>query len=137
MAQLGEATPYRRLDRKLDSLEWGAPAGRWGRQPALLVLPFRPKNDGSPLSTNQPLSSEQQEGRSLVSEPTDATRTPQPPEDEFVPCGSCQGTGTCLTCNGTGLWYADTLQEERCGSCKGDRLCWRCGGSGLQRRPKS
>ncbi len=41
-------------------------------------------------------------------------------------CPSCRGTRQCATCQGTGLWYANTLQEENCLSCRGSGRCPRC-----------
>lgn len=42
-------------------------------------------------------------------------------------CASCGGTGQCLTCGSTGVWYADTSKEETCASCRGSGQCPACG----------
>jgi hypothetical protein len=36
--------------------------------------------------------------------------------------------GICLTCNGTGIWYKDSPQEEKCASCAGEGRCPECYG---------
>src|SRR5262245_2143886 len=43
-------------------------------------------------------------------------------------CSSCNGYRICLTCNGTGLWYEGSFNEERCGSCRGSGICPACFG---------
>jgi len=56
--------------------------------------------------------------------PNDQTADKDEPGERS--CRSCLGTRQCLTCQGTGLWYAGTMQEEECGSCGGTGLCPAC-----------
>ena len=47
-------------------------------------------------------------------------------KDEQNVCPSCKGYGICLTCDGTGTWYAGSFNEEKCGSCRGIGNCPAC-----------
>lgn len=41
-------------------------------------------------------------------------------------CRTCGGRGACLTCAGTGTWYASSIDEDSCSSCGGSGRCPDC-----------
>lgn len=47
-------------------------------------------------------------------------------ETEWIKCASCDGTGACKKCKGTGL-------DGTCSSCKGTGICSSCKGQGGHR----
>lgn len=54
-------------------------------------------------------------------------------EEEFLKCGTCEGTGNCPRCNGKGVrWSTADCEPTECNLCGGDGECWDCGGSGLR-----
>lgn len=53
------------------------------------------------------------------------------PVQEWVPCGSCQGTGKCPQCNGTGQnFYNSSNPYEPCLTCGRAGRCVMCAGQG-------
>ena len=59
----------------------------------------------------------------LEKKPGDSPR-PGPKTDPA--CRTCNDTGECFTCGGTGLWYRGTIEEEECSSCGGHGHCPDC-----------
>ena len=57
------------------------------------------------------------------------THDPQPFE-VFVPCGGCNGSGICQSCNGTGQNLSYMSGYMQCGTCGGFGKCRWCGGRG-------
>ena len=44
-------------------------------------------------------------------------------------CGTCQGSGKCISCNGTGTKTVSGKLQS-CGYCHGTGKCFECGGTG-------
>lgn len=64
-----------------------------------------------------------------INESYHQTHDPQPFE-VFVPCGACNGSGICQSCNGTGQNLSYMSGYMQCGSCGGFGKCRWCGGRG-------
>ncbi|MBQ7818063.1 MAG: hypothetical protein IJ341_00030 [Bacteroidales bacterium] len=47
-------------------------------------------------------------------------------DESWIDCNQCQD-GTCIRCDGDGLWLGD---YEECDKCGGSGLCWLCDGDG-------
>lgn len=54
------------------------------------------------------------------------------PVQEWIPCGACQGSGQCATCNGTGRNLYSSDPYAICISCSGMQKCRHCAGHGGQ-----
>jgi hypothetical protein len=46
--------------------------------------------------------------------------------DSMQSCTCCEGSGECLTCDGSGTWHADGLEEDVCSACGGSGRCPDC-----------
>lgn len=57
-----------------------------------------------------------------------STSTSSYSEKEWHDCSSCQGSGKCKLCNGTGK--NEYTKNGRCGGCKGTGKCAGCNGRG-------
>ena len=59
------------------------------------------------------------------------------PEEELIPCATCEGTGTsgetCTVCHGTGM-----VLGVRCWGCRGtgEKPCAICQGAGTEEKPE-
>jgi DnaJ-class molecular chaperone len=53
-------------------------------------------------------------------------------------CSSCEGSGKCYYCNGTGIthWEDPEKPDEDCYTCKGTGNCITCDGTGKVEKEK-
>jgi hypothetical protein len=51
---------------------------------------------------------------------------PESPPAHAIRCEVCGDSRKCLTCAGSGVWYAGTLDEDECSSCGGTGHCPDC-----------
>lgn len=67
----------------------------------------------------------------------DADTANEAPDGPDEPCGSCDGSGKCVACEGLGIVTRqdenERLLDATCPSCEGDGTCWACGGTGVNR----
>jgi hypothetical protein len=59
-------------------------------------------------------------------EPANDNVQPGSPFKHQPLCQVCGDSRKCLTCAGTGVWYAGTVEEDECSSCGGTGYCPDC-----------